>query len=291
MEIVHHSTVTDEQIDALGHMNVRWYGVNAEAGTQALLARAELLGPNQRLRTFDLYTRHHREQMAGARLAVRSGFLALAPQVATIYHELFNEDTDVLAATFIRRTSPADAGVTFGHLAVDTVTVPEHGGPRSVRVDDDPMAMAPSAETLLARGLAMRHPREVTAADVGADGEVPADRIQELLWGGQPIDPRPWDLHHRGREGQRVNMAVMETRMVVGRPPRLGDRIQSFSAVTAIADKTTTRRQWVMDLNAGVPLLVSTNVGVALDLEARRATSLPPAMREDAERNLHADLA
>ena len=290
MEIVHRSTVTDDQIDSLGHMNVRWYGVHAEEATRALLARAELVRPGQRLRTFDLYTRHHREQMAGARLAVRSGVVALTPQVATLYHELFEEQTGVLAATFLRRVAPVDAEAAFAHDRVVTVEVPEHGRSRSVPTDDDPMADAPAVELLLERGLAMRHPRAVEDAEVGADGEVPADRLQELLWRGRPIDWRPWDMSDRGPEGRRVSMAVMETRIVVGRPPRLGDRIQAFSATVAIGDKTTTRRQWVMDLAAGVPLLVSTSVGVALDLDARRATSLPPGMRAEAERNLQPDL-
>ncbi len=34
----HTSTVTEDQIDHLGHMNVRFYAVNARAGTDALLA-------------------------------------------------------------------------------------------------------------------------------------------------------------------------------------------------------------------------------------------------------------
>jgi acyl-CoA thioesterase FadM len=291
VEIVHRSTVTDDQIDALGHMNVRWYGVNADAATKALLARAELVRPGQALRTFDLYTRHHREQLAGARLAVRSGVLALTPRVATLYHELFNEDTEVLAATFVRRVSPVDPGGAFAHDHVATVEVPEHGRPRSVPVDDDPLADAPSVELLLERELAMRHPRLVGEGDVGPDGEVEPDRLQELLWGGEPIDKRPWVMHHVGPDGHRVNMAVMESRMVVGRAPRLGDRIQAFGATIAVGDKTTSRRQWVMDLVSGTPFLVSTSVGVALDLDARRATSLPPAMREEAQRNLQPDLA
>ena len=291
MDVVHRSTVTDEQIDALGHMNVRWYGVNAEAATAALFARAELVRPGKALRTYDLYTRHHREQMAGAHLAVRSGVVDIAPRSVTLYHELFNETSDVLAATFLRRVAPADPADTFVHDRVVTVEVPEAGRPRSVRVDDDPLAAAPAVDVLVERELAMRHPRTIGADDVGADGAVPIGDIHELFWGGEPIDPRPWEQHDRGPQGQRVNMAVLETRMVLGRAPRLGDRIQAFGATVAIGEKTSTRRQWVIDLEAGAPLLVSTNVAIALDLDARRATQLTDRMRFEAERNLHPDLA
>lgn len=291
MDVVHRSTVTDEQIDALGHMNVRWYGVNAEAATAALLARAELVRPGQALRTYDLYTRHHREQMAGAHLAVRSAVVDIAPRSVTLYHELFNETSDVLAATFLRRVAPADPADTFVHDRVVTVEVPEAGRPRSVRVDDDPLADAPGLDILVERQLAMRHPRTIGADEVGDDGAVPVDDIHELFWGGEPIDPRPWEMHDRGPQGQRVNMAVLETRMVLGRAPRLGDRIQAFGATVAIGEKTSTRRQWVIDLATGAPLLVSTNVAIALDLDARRATQLTDRMRSEAERNLHPDLA
>ena len=34
----HRSTVTEDQIDHLGHMNVRFYGVNARQGTETLLS-------------------------------------------------------------------------------------------------------------------------------------------------------------------------------------------------------------------------------------------------------------
>lgn len=291
MDVVHRSTVTDEQIDALGHMNVRWYGANAEAATIALLARAELVRPGQALRTYDLYTRHHREQMAGAHLAVRSGVVDIRPRSVTLYHELYNEGSGVLAATFLRRVALADPAGTFAHDRVATVEVPEAGRPRSVRIDDDPLADAPAVDLLVERQLAMRHPRLIGADDVGADGVVPVDGMHELLWGGEPIDPRPWEVHDRGPQGQPVNMAVLETRMVLGRPPRLGDRIQAFGATVAVGEKTSTRRQWVIDLAAGAPLLVSTSVAIALDLDARRAMQLTDRMRSEAERNLHPDLA
>ena len=71
LAVTHHSTVTEEQIDHLGHMNVRFYGVNAAAGTRALLA--ELGVGRRRAQVVDLYTRHRREQLLGAELVVRSG--------------------------------------------------------------------------------------------------------------------------------------------------------------------------------------------------------------------------
>lgn len=58
LRVTHRSSVTPDQIDHLGHMNVRFYAVNALAATRTVLA--ELRGwdglPHQ---VHDVYTRHH----------------------------------------------------------------------------------------------------------------------------------------------------------------------------------------------------------------------------------------
>ena len=56
----HTSTVTEDQIDHLGHMNVLFYAVNARAGTNALLTDLDWEDPAE-ADVFDMYTRHHRE--------------------------------------------------------------------------------------------------------------------------------------------------------------------------------------------------------------------------------------
>ena len=76
LRVTHESTVTEDQIDHLGHMNVRFYAVNANAGTDAVLT--DLPGWNGRPHVVhDLYTRHHREQLLGTRLVVRSAVVGV----------------------------------------------------------------------------------------------------------------------------------------------------------------------------------------------------------------------
>ena len=71
LEVSHHSTVTPDQIDDLGHMNVRYYGIKASAGTKTLCERLGIARPPMR----SSYTRHHHEQMEGADLVVRSAVI------------------------------------------------------------------------------------------------------------------------------------------------------------------------------------------------------------------------
>jgi acyl-CoA thioesterase FadM len=107
LRTTHESAVTDDQIDHLGHMNVRFYAVNAQAGTRAMLAGLPGWGPRPHL-VHDVYTRHHREQLLGTALVVRSGVLGAGPDGLRLHHELAVRDSGDLAATFVHRISPLD---------------------------------------------------------------------------------------------------------------------------------------------------------------------------------------
>ena len=95
-EISQRSTVTPDQIDELGQMNVRYYGVNAGTATRSMCERLGLLS----VLLHSAYTRHHVEQMEGNDLVVRSAVLPGGERL-WIYHELVNDADDDLAATFV----------------------------------------------------------------------------------------------------------------------------------------------------------------------------------------------
>ena len=101
----HTSSVTEDQIDHLGHMNVRFYGVNAHAATDAVLAALDGWPAGPHL-VHDAYTRHHREQLLGTSLLVRSAMLAADVDGLRIHHELVPANAEALAATFVHRVSP-----------------------------------------------------------------------------------------------------------------------------------------------------------------------------------------
>src|SRR6476619_2909093 len=99
LAVTHTSLVADDQIDHLGHMNVRYYGVNAHAATDAALAALDGWPSGSHL-VHDAYTRHHREQLAGTPLLVRSGVLAADAEGLRLHHELVPANAEALAATF-----------------------------------------------------------------------------------------------------------------------------------------------------------------------------------------------
>ncbi len=285
LSVTHTSTVTEDQIDHLGHMNVVYYAVNARAGTDALLAGLGRGVPDDG-DVFDVYTRHHREQLLGTALEVRSGVLGADGGSLTIYHELAEAGTDSIAATFVHRVrtvSPVD------HL--DTVELPPHGRPRSIDLDADPLASAPTLATVRDVGLAMRAPRVLAETDTGATGFVPAHLAPMLIWGGAATDGAEHVLTHVGPNGEAVGWATMETRVGIAEVATLGTRIQSFGATTAVADKTTQMSMWAFDLDTGRLVIAFEVVSVLFDIGARRATSIPDDMRAEHTDRLHPELA
>ncbi len=267
LTVTHSSTVTEDQIDHLGHMNVRYYAVNARAATRSFIGQGSIV---------DMYTRHHREQRLGAELEVRSGVLDTSTHTVRIYHELVNAGTGDVAATFVYRVRTDDLTVLDG---LGTIELPEYGRPRSIDID---AAMPhPSLDDVRDLDLAMRAPRLVDQDDTGGGATVATSMLPMLFWGGVPADGSEHQLLHIGPNGENMGWATMETRLVIGRLPDAGTRIQSFAATTAMADKTTQMAMWVYDLDQGELLASFEIVNILFDIDARRAMSIPDDMREE----------
>ena len=299
----HQSEVVADQIDHLGHMNVRFYGVNAFAGTGALLGELGVEAPSAWL-PVDMYTRHHREQLLGAQLVVRSGVIDAHTEEVRLYHELANRDTGALAATFVHRLAYRDkvgrdeAGHDLGAstalvaaASARRVTIPAHGATRSIELDTDPVTSAPSLDELRRRRLEMRKVRTVTAQECDETGAYIPAAAPMLTWGGESVSKKVPEMLHELPGGVRMGWASMETRMVIGRLPRFGDRIQSFSAVIGLHDKTSHRIQWAYDMERGDLLTTFEVVNLAFDVTARASMSIPARIRDAEQTALHNDLA
>jgi acyl-CoA thioesterase FadM len=273
LHVTHTSHVTEDQIDHLGHMNVRFYGVNAVAGTHAIL---EEMGVSARTPIVDLHTRHHHEQMLDAGLEVRSGLVDVGRGLA-IYHELRNAADDDLAASFVHVLD-------HPRLEAPAAAIPEHGRPRSLDLATDPVRSAPSLEVIQPLGLESRAPRVV-------DEEVTAATAAGLIWGGPPPEEEERDWIQQGPNGERMGWATMESRLRVNRLPPLGTRIQSFVATTAIERKTTRSTMWAYDLAEGDVLVAFEVVNLAFDIDSRRSMLIPDDYLAAERRRFHPEFA
>lgn len=300
LAVTHTSSVTDDQIDHLGHMNVRYYGVNAHAATDAML-RALDGWPDGPHVVHDGYTRHHREQLAGTPLLVRSGVLGADAGALRLHHELVPANAEALAATFVHCVSPVDekgerleVPAAVVNAAGERIIEPlPYAAPRTVDLDLDALATAPSLEVLRERGLDVRKPRVIAADECDERGGYRPDSTMMLLWGGEPAEnTEGWGPGlHEGPDGELMGWALMETRVQLARLPRAGMHIQSFCATVAIHERATHRMHWCYDLERNEPLCTFEAVDVAFDTRARRAMVIPEAIRQRQESILHTDLA
>ena len=294
LQTTHRTAVTEDMIDHLGHMNVRYYGVAARAASDTVV-RELGGGGDLDVQAVDVYTRHFREQLLGADLEVRSGLLAHGGGSLRLYHELRNTETGDLAASFVHRLEARHGGDLVPRWPpaddASVVEIPEHGRPRSIALDTAPLDTAPTLDEVRADPLlAMRLPRTIDADECRPDGTYDPAAAPFLLWGGEPLEGATGPTLHPGPDGQLVGWATMENRMAIQRLPRRGDRIQSFGAVVEIRDKTTHRVMWGFDVERGDLLVAFEVVDVALDTVSRRAVSIPDELRGHADARFRPEL-
>jgi len=281
-------------------MNVRFYGVHARAGAERLLASIGLeAGDTSTVVHRDSYVRHHQEQLVGAPLVVRGAFLSATSERIRVYEELSNADTGALAATFVLSFELADRRdrarldlppAVVGAALADLEALPEHGLPRSISVDEDPGATAPSLEVLHDLDLAVRLARPIDATTCDADGFADALNVPELIWGGEPVPGREFRPLEDLADGGQMGFAIMESRSSYLRPARVGDRVQSFGAQLAVHAKAMVGRHWLVDVDRGDAVAVFTVVNVAFDTSARRAIAIPDEVRRRMSTRLHPEL-
>ncbi|MGZ4692843.1 MAG: thioesterase family protein [Acidimicrobiales bacterium] len=300
MDLLHKTEVTPDQIDHLGHMNVRFYADHARTGADALLASIGLTSDDGRTVVGrDIYVRHHREQLVGAALEVRGGVLDASADRIRLYEELVNPDAGEVAASFVLSFELADRSQQ-GRLTIDpavvdearsaTVTLPEHGRPRSISLDDDPTERPPALEVLRERDLALRQIR-VIDDEADDDGIVASVPVAELVWGGEPVPGSEFRPLEPLASGGSMGFATMETRATWARPARRGDRVQSFGAQLDIQAKTMLSSHWLVDVDRGDLVAVFSVLNVGFDTATRRAIVIPDDVRRRISSRLHPDLA
>lgn len=299
LQLLHSTSVEADQIDQLGHMNVRFYGVHALAGARALASGIGLSGTDDatRLAFTDLYTRHYREQLEGAQLEVWGGVLDVRDPGIRMYLELRNPARDELAATFVftlqqqegvnHTPVPLTEPVTNTAMGARVVW-PEHGQPRSVDLEVAPRAL--TLAELRALNLPERPVREITEKDCDSSGEYRVESFQDLVWGSEGISEDN-DWLRTLENGERMGWATMESRCTLNELPRAGARVQSFCATIGVTRKAQHERFWVYDIDREVLLCSAEFVDVAFNINTRRAIEIPDFEIKRIDEHLHPELA
>lgn len=301
------SRVEPEEIDSLGHLNVRFYlervGRAERAMLSALGLTQEILSAaDNALRTVDTYSQFRREQFEGAELAVLGGVLGTESTRIRSYFEVRNPAKDEIAALFITTSELTDRATREPcelpaalRLANEQygILLPEYAKPRSLSLDPprtdirlaDLLARIPEASEF---GMTGRREAEILAEDCGPDGVLRDDVELMFLMFRREAESRhakrfgPPVL--RTDEGHRFGWAMMETRNVQMARPSAGDTVVFLGADVGIADKSRQSRRWSFVRDTGQLLGIHDTVGIAIDLDARKAIPIPRSIRAEMER-------
>jgi len=308
MKLLHTSVVEADEIDALGHLNVRYYLSRALKANATLLGQLGL-GPDAldamgaRLIQADTYTRYHREQFMGATLNVRGGVLEVGRGTVRAYFEIGNDARSEVAATFILVTALADRATRAPLALPDTavaataglvVDVPSHGRPRTLelgtpRLDITYEALAGRLEEPGTDPMSRQTERTIEAESCDEHGFL---KEGEDLMFGVVRRPRPtpgkehvWGpLTFTTQSGHRVGWASLETRQMRFVQPRAGDTIHSIGAEIALHEKVRHSRRWIFNVSTGQVVSMNDNIAIALDLDARRPITIPDELRGELEK-------
>lgn len=303
LQCLRSAVVEADDIDRLGHMNVRIYGMHGLFGAKTLASQLGLPESRQTdtgaLTAFtDLYTRHYREQLVGAPLEVWGGVLDASETKLRVYNELVNPELDELAATFVHTLQLQDrqthAQVPFAPEMIESakkaaIALPEHGRSRSVDADGAPPSL-PLFEAR-ARGLELLKPRIIEEDECDSDGLYRTDSFFDLAWRGEKADNSEIGEWIRELDdGRKIGWATMESRASMAEMPRVGTRVQSFGTIANIGRKSIYELCWIYDIDREVLLCTVSAVSVAFDIATRAAIDVPPAERERLGRQLQPDL-
>ncbi|MGX9182080.1 hypothetical protein [Mesorhizobium sp. BHbdii] len=245
MVIFGNSRVASDEIDALGHMNIRRYTQRALLANQSLM---ENLGLSEEGRSVevDVYARYHREQFQGAELSVAGGVLTVEQDQVRAYYEIQNTIKAEVATCFIITTAvvgPEDGGRIGLHSEVTRrasalrVDLPDHGRPRTI--DLFPVRLDLTLEQITRRLADSAGDLTKPALEWSLDADLCNEHGFLVGFGALTFGvwrspreelsgrPGPREVPPLS-DGRRVGWASLEMRTVQAAPLRAGDRLYSI---------------------------------------------------------------
>ncbi|XOV82810.1 MAG: thioesterase family protein [bacterium] len=312
MQVLHTSTVLAEEIDSLGHMNVRYYMTRMQSANRQLVDSLDLdadIAQHSFLRSVDTYTRFRNEQFEGATLETAGGLLSIEEGGVQSYIEIRNPDTGDVAATFIVTTALIDRKTRETQIlplpakpgdGPAFINVPAYARPRSLTLGpantDISLALLQASIPDVDGGGMMSGKRQtrIEKEDVDAQGWLKEDvELMFLPFAKMVLEEgiKPGPPVVTTSDGLRIGWAVMETRTMLFAQPRLGDELSYFSTDLKVEAKSRLSRRWAMNTHTGQLLGMSDTVGVCIDLDARRAIEWPEEIRAQIEKYQQPQLA
>lgn len=300
MKILWRGVTNAWECDEMGHLNVRFYVAKAMEGLGPLAQLLGLFGAfrensNGTLQLIEQHIRFHAESRPGTPLTVSGALRSISGSELCLYQEMRHTHTNALSASLHTRLGHVLArnGVqfpfparTFPRTAVlmHEGDVPEAGMPRSLgfATEGSPVDDSPVYESLLANGGNPLGRFMVRPDQCDIFGWLRAEMIMGFVSDSVPNLMEGWRrelaaaLEASSGVPHRIGAAVLEARIIHHAWPRAGDLVETRSTIKAATSKTLHFVHRLSDPVGGALWAQVEAIAVSLDLDARKAISVPP---------------
>lgn len=279
-------SVNTWECDENDHQNVRFFAHKVNQALQAWAAD-RTGAPATTVRVLPAIVSQHirflREARAATPVRVECGLIGRAGDRLQTVAVMRHNATDEPLAAF---QTVLDIGTWPAWPETQAVEVPDYARPRGLAPDLPP----PPASRAAAEAVGFRI---VGRGVIGADECGPEGSLLPHQYIGRISDGMPnlWVFvnsraDQAAREEGTMGGAALEYHIDIHEPLRLGDVYTHLSGVRAIAEKTQTMAHVLINERTGRCAASAAAIGVAMDLQTRRAVAIPPERRARLERLL-----
>jgi acyl-CoA thioesterase FadM len=255
------------ECDAFAHLTIAYYFARLEDASVAALDEVPGAG---RARTGGLYVRLMKEFRAADLMHVTSAPIALDGDSLTIGHKIFDSASGELTTTTEQRV--ALAGLSSKDRAALAARLAAWDGPaREARP-------APNVDT----GFVPSGQRVVQPWEIGNDKALSWQHLIHHFSGAGLHACRAAGMTQKYLRDNRRGYSTFELDVAIDALPRAGDRIAVRSGIMQVGKSSIRFLHRMVDARTGKHLASMGQFGVHFDLEARRPTPLPDALREAA---------
>jgi acyl-CoA thioesterase FadM len=255
------------ECDAFAHLTIAYYFARLEDASVAALDEVPGAG---RARTGGLYVRLMKEFRAADLMHVTSAPIALDGDSLTIGHKIFDSASGELTTTTEQRV--ALAGLSSKDRAALAARLAAWDGPaREARP-------APNVDT----GFVPSGQRVVQPWESGNDKALSWQHLIHHFSGAGLHACRAAGMTPKYLRDNRRGYSTFELDVAIDALPRAGDRIAVRSGIMQVGKSSIRFLHRMVDARTGKHLASMGQFGVHFDLEARRPTPLPDALREAA---------
>ncbi|HXY98984.1 MAG TPA: thioesterase family protein [Stellaceae bacterium] len=271
------SAVAAWECDVMGHLTIALYFDRFADAAASLIERlAPGLPPGAAWRSNRLLVRYKRELRAGDGIAIRSGVIGEDGEAVVIGHELVATEEDEVATLVEHRLVPralpyGGGGEVRRRLAAAAAPWVSPGFP--------PLADPAQAERMIPTGA-----NRVKAAEVDERGELAlSGYVHRFAYAGLHVC-HAFGMTAGYMREQRRGLSTFETRLhLLAPPPGAGEGVELRSGLVGVGNSSLRMVHEMRGTQSGERLALFHQSAVHLDMEARRSTPLPPALREKAQ--------